>query len=44
MEEHERGRRAGRNLILEMRRQIDAELRQARMELERLQTASSMAD
>ena len=44
MQEHERGRQSGRNLILEMRRQIDTELRQARMELERLQTASSMAE
>ncbi len=38
MQEHERGRAAGRNLILEMRRQIEAELEDASREMDRLRT------
>lgn len=40
MQEHERGLGAGRNLILEMRRQIEAELEEARHELGRLRAAT----
>ena len=39
MDEHERGLAAGRNLVAEMRRRVQAELRQARAELERLRDA-----
>ncbi len=39
MEEHERRRAVGRNLILEMRRQTSAELEEAQRELERLDAA-----
>lgn len=39
MEEHKRRRAVGRNLILEMRRQISAELEEAHRELERLDAA-----
>ena len=39
MEQHNRGRMAGRNLILEMRREIQAELKEAVEEMGRLQAA-----
>ena len=39
MEQHDRGRTAGRNLILEMRRQIQAEFKEAGQEMDRLQAA-----
>ena len=39
MEEHERRRAVGRNLIVEMRRQIATELEEAQRELERLDAA-----
>ena len=39
MEEHERGLASGRNLILEMRKRIGAELEVARQEMDRLRAA-----
>ena len=39
MEEYERGRATGRNLILEMRRNIESELEVARREMDRLRAA-----